>query len=110
MAYYLADQTVTIANGGATSGTCSIVAGAAAQPADFVTVMLPAAWTACTIRLQVSNDDSTWYNLGGTSYTSGTTAASQVLCLRIHGFPHIRLVCSVVQGAERSVILRPWRA
>ena len=104
MGFYLPDTSVAIAINEATSGTASF-----AMPIEYLDVFLPSAWTACTLRVQVSDNNSDWYNLGGTALVTGTTAASEALVLTIGGHGYVRLVCSTVQLAARTIKLRGWR-
>lgn len=102
--YLKPNVALTIASSGTTSS-----AGDLGQPADYILVFLPAAWTACTLRVQGSTDGTTYYNLGGTGLVSETTAASELRIFWAGGCQYIKLVCSASQDAARSVIIQGVR-
>ena len=105
MSYYLAWVSTTIASSGTTTAAIDL-----SNNADFMDVLLPSAWTSGTIRLQVSEANVTWNDLGGTALTTNTAVASQALVLRVGGYRYVKIICSAAQGAERALRVRGWRS
>lgn len=104
---------VTIANGTALSAAVDL----AGQ--GIVRVLMPAAWTAAVLTMQVSNDNTTFYDLynnDGTEW-SATVAAAHAIAMDVSIFTAMRYVklrsgtggTPVNQGADRvlTLVTRP---
>lgn len=111
-----ATQSATIANGASVSAAIDLLSTA------LLDILMPAAWTAAALTVEVSADNSTWYSLvydeNGLQINSWSSpvagAAYTVAALGMLGFRYIRMrsgtgAVPVNQGADRvfTLITRP---
>lgn len=93
--------TVTIANGGTTSGAVDV------SGFTHVTIVMPSAWTTATLGVEVSNAlAGTYVPLHDSSGAVAITiAASQAITLDIQSLIFIKLKASASQAAARTITL-----
>ncbi len=97
-------NTVTIENGGTTSGTIDL------QGRGLVMVILPASFTGTAITFQASPDNSTFYDLYNTANTQLSMTVTQGRAYMIDpgdlvGVRYLKLKSGSAEGAERTITL-----
>lgn len=91
------DMTVTIATDNVTSSYVALPTGGQTKFAVIIPTI-----TSSTVKVQVSNDASSWYDLGvSTSAGTGGVVMSIPDNVAITPFTYVRVVCGTAQAADR---------